>query len=482
VITVADPTRYTIVFNEDGTANIKADCNSVGATYTAGEDSSMTITLGPTTLVACPADSQADTFLAGLPNVVIYSFIEGDLVLDQPVDSGAMRFRAAGGGGTGTPPTEGADTLTGVSWEWVSTTTPTEEITVADPTRYTIIFNEDGTAGIKADCNVGNAEYTTGESGEISIVLGVFTLAFCEDSQDQQFRNGLSSAASYLFQDGDLYIDMMADGGRMRFRPAGGSEAGTPGEGGTETVPAGDVTLTSNTWQWVSTTTPTETITVADPTRYEITFNEDGTAGIKADCNVGGATYTAGEDGTISIVLGVSTLAFCVDSQDQQFRTGLASAAVYFFQDGNLFIDMTADAGTMQVRPATTAGAGEPDKGETGAPGNLVGTVWQLTLISTTGGNLTVNDPTRYTITFNEDGTANITADCNVLIATYVIGEGNTLTITPGITTLALCPPGSLDQIYLGGLTNAMGYRLEEGNLIIDLLYESGSMVFMPAS
>ena len=54
--------------------------------------------------------------------------------------------------------------------------------------------------------------------------------------------------------------------------------------------------------------------------------------------------------------------------------------------------------------------------------------------------------------------------------------------ITPGPMTLAFCGAGSLDQIFIGGLTNAMSYRLENGNLIIDMLYESGSMVFSPTS
>ena len=36
-------------------------------------------------------------------------------------------------------------------------------------------------------------------------------------------------------------------------------------------------------------------------------------------------------------------------------------------------------------------------------------------------------------------------------------------------------------QVFLGGLTNAMGYRIEEGNLLIDMLYESGTLVFVPA-
>lgn len=469
-IDVADPTRYTITFNEDGTANIKADCNSVLATYTT-EGESMTLMMGPSTLVACPEDSQVDAFLAGLGVVGAYSFDGADLLLRNiAADGGVLRFRAAAGAAEPAP----ADSLTGVVWQWVSTTTPTEQIAVADPTRYTITFNEDGTAGIQADCNVGNATYTTGEGNTLSITLGVSTLAFCENSQDQQFRTGLSAAAVYFFQDGDLFIDMVAGSGTMRFVNGGAPQPEAE-------APAGDA-LTGVTWQWVSTTTPVEVITAADPTRYTITFNEDGTVAIQNDCNSGTATYTSGEGGTIDIVPGAMTAAACpADSQSAPFMAGLDAAAIYFFQDGDLFMDLFASGGTMRF----TAAEG-PGKGETGMPpgaaGELVGPTWQLNLIAKADGNITVNDPTRYTLAFNADGTANWQADCNVGGATYTTGEGGALTITLGPSTMAFCGPGSLDQIYLGGLSNAMSYAMQDGNLVITMLYESGTLVFSPVA
>ncbi len=242
------------------------------------------------------------------------------------------------------------------------------------------------------------------------------------------------------------------------------------------------MSLTGTLWQWVETVTPVETITAADPTRYTIAFLEDGTAAIGADCNRVVATYTVA-DSALTIVPGPSTLAACpADSQATVFVTSLSSAAVYFFQDGHLFIDQFASAGTMKFAPAAVSE--ETGKGEvtTTAPtAGLVGPLWQLTGITKVDGNITINDPTRYTISFNADGTANLQSDCNVGGATYTIGEGNALTVTPGVSTMAFCGLGSFDQVFLGGLTNAMGYRIEEGNLLIDMLYESGTLVFAPA-
>lgn len=475
---VVDPTRYTITFNDDGTANIKADCNNVLATYTDNGAGALTLALGPSTLVACPPDSQVDMFTAGLGVAGAYSFADGDLLLINPAaDGGVLRFRAAiTPAGTASPDAE----LTDIVWEWVSTTTPAEEIAAADPTRYRITFNTDGTANLTADCNVGNAAYTVGEDGSMTITLGVSTLAFCENSQDTIFREGLAAAATYALDGGDLVINLANDGGAMRFRNGGAAE------GMAEPPATGN--LTGTTWEWVKTVTPVEEVAATDQTRYNIVFNEDGSATIKADCNTGMATYTVDEGGAITITPGGMTLMMCPDdSQATRFMADLTGAAIYFFQDGNLFIDLFASSGTMQFAPATVSAGGTPIKGGGSVPGggtpaNLTGTVWQMTLIRTPGGNLTINDPARYAVTFNADGSANIKADCNSVIAAYTVGEGNTLTIMPGPSTMAYCGPGSFDQIFVGGLTNAMGYRLEDGNLLIDMLYESGSLVFSPAN
>ena len=127
------------------------------------------------------------------------------------------------------PPLE--PSLQGVTWQWVSLTTPETETIVNDPGRYTIRFNADGTAGIKADCNTVLATYSTDESS-ITIVPGPTTLVACpEDSLDQQFVSSLSNAAIYFFQDGDLYLDMFASAGTLRFiaqRSGSGTAVGAP--------------------------------------------------------------------------------------------------------------------------------------------------------------------------------------------------------------------------------------------------------------
>ena len=85
-----------------------------------------------------------------------------------------------------------------------------------------------------------------------------------------------------------------------------------------------------------------------DPNKYTVEFLEDGTARIKADCNSGSGSYTT--DGQ-SLTFGpiALTRAFCGEqSKDTVFVSQLQNAAIYFFADGDLMIDQTADAGTMK--------------------------------------------------------------------------------------------------------------------------------------
>ena len=72
VVPVVDQARYTITFNDDGTFQAQADCNNVGGGYTTSGNS-ITITPGPSTLVACPADSYGDAFVAALSQAASYA-------------------------------------------------------------------------------------------------------------------------------------------------------------------------------------------------------------------------------------------------------------------------------------------------------------------------------------------------------------------------------------------------------------------------
>jgi hypothetical protein len=59
------------------------------------------------------------------------------------------------------------------------------------------------------------------------------------------------------------------------------------------------------------------------------------------------------EDGSITIAPAATTLIECPPgSLGREFTRDLEAAAIVFFQDGDLLIDLFADAGTMRFSPA----------------------------------------------------------------------------------------------------------------------------------
>jgi heat shock protein HslJ len=113
---------------------------------------------------------------------------------------------------------------------------------------------------------------------------------------------------------------------------------------------------------------------------------------------------------------------------------------------------------------------------------SIVGTTWhwQAFLDMADENNITVSNPENYTLTLMDDGTANIQADCNQVTWMYEL-DGSSLTFnTLGPSTLAMCPEGSLDTQYLERLGNTATFVLSEGQLFLNLKFDSGNMVFSP--
>ena len=89
------PERYTIEFQSDGRAQLRADCNRGGAGYAVGANRSLTMTPAATTKMGCPSGSKGTEFVRELAEVGGYDFGDGDLVLMLKSNAGAMRFKAA---------------------------------------------------------------------------------------------------------------------------------------------------------------------------------------------------------------------------------------------------------------------------------------------------------------------------------------------------------------------------------------------------
>lgn len=111
-----------------------------------------------------------------------------------------------------------APSLTGVTWEWHHFGNDRYEMTIHDAA-YSVTFDEDGNYFGRADCNSVRGTFSvTGSS--IVINPGPATLVACEPgSLGDAFTAHLLRAAAFSFaDDGDLLLDLPADGGTLRFR------------------------------------------------------------------------------------------------------------------------------------------------------------------------------------------------------------------------------------------------------------------------
>ncbi|MCC6611927.1 MAG: serine hydrolase [Anaerolineae bacterium] len=94
----AEGSTYSVTFNADGQMTIVADCNTVMATYTTGEDGAISIELGASTMVACGEASIADDYLSILGSaskVTLYKVGGILVVLLETEDGSSASFNAA---------------------------------------------------------------------------------------------------------------------------------------------------------------------------------------------------------------------------------------------------------------------------------------------------------------------------------------------------------------------------------------------------
>ncbi len=90
-VRVMDGRRYELIFQADGSLRIQADCNKVFASYLS-KGKTLSITLGPSTRMACGPNTQDHQFLKDLDGVATWFLKKGMLYLDLKFDTGTMHF------------------------------------------------------------------------------------------------------------------------------------------------------------------------------------------------------------------------------------------------------------------------------------------------------------------------------------------------------------------------------------------------------
>ncbi len=111
-----------------------------------------------------------------------------------------------------------ARAILGADWRWLGTRYNNDtEARPAEPARYTLRLEPDGSVAVQADCNGAGGQYRMEES-RITVEITHSTLAVCEPgSLDGVFLRDLAAAASYFMKNGRLYLDLNYDTGTMEF-------------------------------------------------------------------------------------------------------------------------------------------------------------------------------------------------------------------------------------------------------------------------
>ncbi len=254
------PEKYTLAFLLDGRVTLRVDCNRGGGAYQM-DGANLTIDAATLTRRACPQGSLGNRFVRDLNAVTSHAMMDGGPVLTLKDGAGEMKFEAqpapeekqptpaavdatpttpeaeatveAALEATPAPESEAAaastsmtDTidspqLTGVVWEWLGSSYSNDKQHIVKwPSRYTVLFSVDGTVQLLADCNNGTGTYHTEGSGLSLDVAATANKACASGSKSQNFIDELNQAASFVFEDENLVINLKVDTGNMNFQPA----------------------------------------------------------------------------------------------------------------------------------------------------------------------------------------------------------------------------------------------------------------------
>jgi heat shock protein HslJ len=228
-----------------------------------------------------------------------------------------------------------------------------------------------------------------------------------------------------------------------------------------EATPGAGAVLTPVVWQWTSLELADGTTeSPPDPSKYTIQFRPDGLYFLQVDCNSGSGEYTVnGSD--LQLSPAATTLMLCPEgSLDTVFAPPLAEVVSFAYEDEALVLTLANDAGVLRFAPA------------------LTGVIWAWQgFQGGDGAEVIPDDPSRYTVQFNPDGTLTAQVDCNSGRGDYTAENGQ-IDIGPLATTRMACPPGSLDADFARYLEEAVSYVFREGNLFLALPADAGIAEF----
>lgn len=442
-VTPDDPNNYLLSFLPAGRVSMQADCNQVNGTYTT-DGNQLTITPGPSTLVACPEGSLGDEYVRQLTNVSSYFFKDGKLILEFKFDSGSMTFVPSAPEG-----------LAGTKWEVVNYNNGKQAVVSLIPdTAITLNFGTDGRVNGNASCNNYMGPFDTlGDILHVGGLATTFKLCHKPDgvmAQEMRYLTALQSAQTFEIAGDTLTI--RDNSGAMQVVAKMVAPTTLAGS-------AWDVTGYNNGKQAV--------VSLLNGTAITLNFGDDNRVNGNSGCNSYGGGFTS-TDTTLQVSQLITTLMACgepegVMAQEQQYLAALQNSATYEISGDMLTIRDAS--GAMQVTATKRA------------PATLAGN-WNVTSVNNgKQAVVTLSADTKITLNFGADGMVSGNAGCNNYNGSYQV-DGATLQVGPLGSTRMFCetPQGVMDQEaqFLAALQNSATYDIS--NDILTIRDASGAM------
>ena len=401
VSTIID-TEITAVFGEDGALSGSAGCNNYTASYQIDGDV-ISISSSASTRKFCAEPEgimeQESQYLAALENAATYSIGNGKLDIRDANGSGVVSYdainadiaaetanvdsessessvdngAAAGTNSAGAPvPDEVMAAAANASYPLEYTATGTVQLTDGE-------FHEPAAEGSASEINVQMSDHiAVGEMSDgqqmATVILvsqtggtGTFYDLAVLTEQDGQL---VPTAVNYLgdriavnsltIEDGQIVADLVVQGQEDPFCCPSQHVVQTYELQGEELVQTASEVLgtvdlqakelpniTGVVWKWQDFVTPVEKVLIENPEKYTFELQPNSQVSVLADCNSGSGDYVV-DGNKLSINITSTTLALCESEShsDLFFRT-LNEAALYFVEDGLLYIDLPVDSGTM---------------------------------------------------------------------------------------------------------------------------------------
>ncbi len=418
---IPSPESYTLQFRAGGDLTVRADCNTVRATYILRGDL-LLIETGPSTMAFCGEDSLDQQFLTLLGRVERSLLVDGELRLLLDSDAGYLSFRAATG--LGINPEDIILDTQGLPFPWQANLMPVSPFDAgAQP----------GGAGLPAHIQINFGNINPAERQPADPVMYIIPV---QPYQDLWSANGDDTVAQTVAAIFDTVVTP----------PESALDSGLP------VLPREEVAGLQEMTVQLAPVQPAENSATANGYRFVSRFTESA-AGGEPPLRYIYQGFT--NDGQFLVSFFAPVTSAELDNT--------ATAAEF---DNLAAADWEPDLATLDALVASLQIDGMPAVG-------LHDTAWQLSAIQAEGdGQPTpVAAQENYTVAFHADGTLEYVADCNSGAGDFEAdgGMAGSLQIELTRSTLALCEPGSLSDTFKEALAAAQEYRIHPGGQTLEL-------------